>query len=170
MNIRKVRKWAYSLAAVAFVALAVIILVAALQSDTDDAPDFELTLFDGQSLRLSDLRGKVVVLNFWASWCPPCRIEMPDFEEMWQEFKDRGVVFLGVAVSDVEEDSRAFAERLGVTYMLGLDTTGEITREYRVTSLPTTLLIDRQGNQARRFGIANKGALRIFLKGQLGGQ
>ena len=136
----------------------------------EPAHDFQLTLLDGKSLRLSDLRGNVVVLNFWASWCAPCIQEMPDFEEMWREFKDRGVVFLGVAVSDVEEDSQAFADALGVTYQLGLDTTGEITREYRVTSLPTTLLIDRQGNQARRFGVANKGALRIFLNGQLGGQ
>ena len=131
------------------------------------ASDFELTLFDGQSLRLSDLQGKVVVLNFWASWCPPCRAEMPDFEEMWNELKDQEVVFLGIAVSDSERDARGFAEATGVTYPLGLDETGRIARDYRVTSLPTTFLIDRDGTESRRFGIANRGALRVFVETRL---
>lgn len=129
--------------------------------------DFELTLLDGESLRLSDLRGKVVVLNFWASWCPPCRAEMPDFQEIWEEMKEDDVVFLGVAVGDSESPARAFAETTGVTYPLGLDETGRISRDYQVTSLPTTFLIDREGNESRRFGIANRGALRIFIESQL---
>ena len=131
------------------------------------AHDFELTLFDGQSLRLSDLRGKVVVLNFWASWCPPCRAEMPDFQEMWEEMRDEDVVFVGIAVGDSERGARAFAEATGVTYPLGLDETGRIARDYRVTSLPTTFLIDREGNESRRFGIANQGALRILVESKL---
>jgi peroxiredoxin len=131
------------------------------------ASDFELTLFDGQPFRLSDLGGTVVVLNFWASWCLPCRAEMPDFQEMWEELRDQEVVFLGIAVSDSERDARAFAEATGVTYLLGLDENGWITRGYRVTSLPTTFLIDRDGKESRRFGIANKGALRIFVETML---
>ena len=131
------------------------------------ASDFELILFDGQSLRLSDLRGKVVVLNFWASWCPPCRAEMPDFEEMWRELQHQDVVFLGIALSDSEKDARAFADATGVTYPLGMDQTGRIGRDYRVISLPTTFLIDRDGNESRRFGIANRGALRIFVETKL---
>ena len=107
-----------------------------------------------------------MVLNFWASWCPPCRIEMPDFEEMWQAMGDRGVVFLGISVSDTERDTRDFAETIGVTYPLGLDLTGQIPRAYRVTSLPTTFVIDREGIEARRFGVVNKGVLRILLEGQ----
>ena len=139
------------------------------------APDFELTLLDGDSLRMSDLRGQVVVLNFWGSWCGPCRWEMPSFENIWQEYKDRGVVFVGVAVLDFEENARAFAEEAGVTYPLGLDVSGKIAEEYGVStggvvSVPTTFLIDREGNRARRFGIANEAILRIFLRGQIGSQ
>lgn len=133
------------------------------------AKDFELTLFDGETLRLSDLKGKVVVLNFWASYCVPCRWEMPAFEAMWQEFKDEGVVFVGVAVGDTEEDAIAFAEQVGATYPLGLDTSGEITIDYSATKLPSTYLIDSDGNEARKFGVANEAVLRIFLKGQLRG-
>ena len=69
------------------------------------APDFEIETFGGETLRLSDLNGKVVVLNFWASWCPPCRWEMPFFETMWQEYRDRDVVFVGIAMSDTLENA-----------------------------------------------------------------
>ena len=69
-----------------------------------------------------------MVLNFWASWCPPCRAEMPAFERIWQEYRDQGVIFVGVAgVLDTEEDARAFAEKVGVTYLLGRDATGQIS-------------------------------------------
>ena len=131
------------------------------------APQLAVTLFNGEELRLSDLKGKVVVLNFWASWCPPCRWEMPAFERMWQEYRDQGVVFVGVAISDAEEDAQAFARKIGVTYPVGLDATGRAARDFRVFGLPTTFLIDRDGNEARKFGVANEAILRIFLKGQL---
>lgn len=136
----------------------------------EESPDFQIVLLDGQTIRLSDFRGKVVVLNFWASWCGPCIKEMPDFEKISQEYKSQGVVFLGIAVSDIEENSRSFAKMLGITYSLGSDPTGNITRDYHVTNLPTTFLINQDGNQTHKFGIANKGALKIFLRGQLEGQ
>ena len=132
------------------------------------AYDFEIETFDGELLRLSDLEGSVVVLNFWASWCPPCRWEMPFFEEMQQQYKDQGVVFLGVAISDTIENVRAFSESVGVTYPNGLDTTGEIARNYSVVSLPTTFFIGRDGSVERRLSsAANEGVLKIFLRGQL---
>ena len=125
--------------------------------------------FDGETLRLSDLEGKVVVLNFWASWCPPCRWEMPFFEEMHQEYEDRGVAFVGVAISDTLENVKGFAESAGVTYPVGLDETGEIGRSYEVFSLPTTFFIGRNGNIERRLSsAANEGVLKVFLRGQLG--
>ena len=133
------------------------------------APEFELSTLDGESILLSDLRGKIVVLNFWASWCPPCRWEMPSFERIWREYRDMGVVFIGVAVSDEEEDARESVDKAGVTYPIGLDITGKITTDYRVTGLPTTYVIDRKGREARRFGTANEAVLRIILKGQLDG-
>ena len=131
------------------------------------AADFELRLFGGDLLTMSDLKGKVVVLNFWASWCPPCRAEMPDFEEMWREMRDDGVVFVGVAVSDSPKEARAFVEATGVTYPVGVDPSGSIASDYRVLSLPTTFLIDREGREARRFGLANRGALRILIRSKL---
>ena len=132
------------------------------------APDFTVETFNGETLRLSDLRGQVVVLNFWASWCPPCRWEMPFFETISQEYKDRGVVFLGIAISDTIEDASDFADSAGVTYPLALDTTNEIARDYETLGLPTTFLIDKDGVIQRRLGVANEGVLKIFLSGQVG--
>ena len=117
---------------------------------------------------MSDFEGKVVVLNFWASWCPPCRWEMPFFERMSQEYEEQDVVFLGVAISDTLENVRAFAEGVGVTYPNGLDETGEIARNYSVVSLPTTFFIGKDGNVERRLSsAANEGVLKVFLRGQL---
>jgi thiol-disulfide isomerase/thioredoxin len=131
------------------------------------AHDFELTLFNGETLALSELRGQVVVLNFWASWCPSCRWEMPAFETMYQEYQDRGVIFVGVAVSDFEEDAREFAEMTGVTYPIGLDLTG-ISRDYRVLTLPTTVFINAEGRVARTLkNAANETVLRLFIEGQI---
>lgn len=136
--------------------------------ETGKAIDFEIETFDGETIKLSDFEGKVVVLNFWASWCPPCRWEMPFFERMSQEYEDQDVVFLGVAISDTLENVRAFAEGVGVTYHNGLDETGEIARNYSVVSLPTTFFIGKDGNVERRLSsAANEGVLKVFLRGQL---
>ena len=138
-----------------------------LSGDGSLAQDFNLTLFSGETLALSDLRGQVVVLNFWASWCPPCRWEMPSFESMYQEYRDQGVVFVGVAVSDFEEDARAFADMTGVTYPIGRDLSG-IARDYRVLSLPTTVFIDTEGKVAKTLkNAANEAVLRLFIEGQI---
>ena len=138
------------------------------QTESRAAPDFEIETFDGEMLRLSDLEGKVVVLNFWASWCPPCRWEMPFFETMWNEYRDRDVVFVGVAMSDTLEDAQGFAEETGVTYPIGLDRTNEIVRAYEVRSLPTTFFIGKDGQVNRRLtSAANEALLKVFLRGQL---
>ena len=142
--------------------------------DVDDtgavAPPFELALFDQETLSLADLEGKVVVLNFWASWCPPCRFEMPDFETAWNEFRDRDVVFVGVAVSDFEEDARSFARETGITYPIGFDGEGETAVAYGIKTLPTTVFIDREGRVARKLvNRATMGVLKIFLNGLLEG-
>ena len=132
----------------------------------ESAADFKIDLLSGGELSLSDLRGKVVVLNFWGSWCPPCRAEMPAFESIYREYQDKGVVFVGVAVSDVEDEAREFAERVGVTYPLGLDS-GRIAATYRITAMPTTYFIDQDGRISKRIqGPANEGALRFFLDSQ----
>lgn len=109
------------------------------------APLFTLTLFDGKNISLSDLRGKVVFLNFWASWCPPCRAEARDLEAAWQKVKDSDVVFLGVDIQDTEHDALDFLKEFNVTYLNGRDASGKVAIDYGVWGLPETFFIDRDG-------------------------
>ncbi len=119
----------------------------------EQAPDFEVTLFDGSSLRLSDQIGeRSVVLNFWFPSCPPCRAEMPDFEDAWQQLKGEDVLFLGLFVPqgfDSEQDARDFVQELGLTYQFATDNMAQITLEYRLAYFPTTIFIDKAGRLFR---------------------
>ena len=114
------------------------------------APDFYLPLLvsynDQAELRLSDLRGRPVLVNFWASWCPPCRQEMPAFQNVWQKYSDEGLMIVGVALQDMENDAAAFVYQVGVTYPIVMDMEGDIARDYNVTALPTTFFLDRDGD------------------------
>ncbi len=109
------------------------------------APSFTLPLFGGGTIRLEDLRGKVVFLNFWASWCPPCRAEAKTLEAAWQQYKDREVVFLGIDIQDTEQDARAFLKEFGITYLNARDASGKVAIEYGVWGIPETFFIDPQG-------------------------
>lgn len=109
------------------------------------APPFELALFDGGTVRLHDLRGKVVFLNFWASWCVPCRDEARALEAAWQAYKARDVVFVGANIQDQDSSARAFLEEFGVSYPNGLDGGSRIAIDYGVWGLPETFVIDRAG-------------------------
>ncbi|MGH7392346.1 MAG: TlpA family protein disulfide reductase [Candidatus Rokuibacteriota bacterium] len=109
------------------------------------APGFTLTLFEGRALRLEDLRGTVVFLNFWASWCPPCRAEAPELEATWRLLREQGVVFLGVNTQDEEARARAFIEEFGISYPNGRDAGGRIAIDYGVWGLPEAYLIDAEG-------------------------
>lgn len=120
-------------------------------SGTERAPSFALTNLDGKRLVLDELRGRAVVLNFWASWCVPCRSEMPHFEKVHRAYQDRGVVFVGAAVEDDLLSARSFASALGITYPLGLDEGGAIARDYQLVGLPSTMFISRDGMLARRW-------------------
>lgn len=117
------------------------------------APSFSLPLFsdfEGRSeLRLDDLVGRPVLVNIWASWCGPCRAEMPAIERVWQRHRDRGLVVVGVTTQDREADARAFLEEVGVTYPVGLDDDGSISRAYGVQGVPSTYFITDTGNLAR---------------------
>ena len=94
------------------------------------APYFTLTLFDGGKQNSKDLLGKAVLVNFWASWCVPCRAGARALEAAWQKYKDRDVVFLGVNIQDKEEDARAFIKEFGITYLNGRDENGKIAMDY----------------------------------------
>ncbi len=109
------------------------------------APTFSLTLFDGSTLRLEDLRGKVVFLNFWASWCPPCRTEAPVLEEAWRKFKDSNVVFVGIDTQNKEEAAREFLDEFSITYPNGRDPGGKIAIDYGIWGLPESFFIDGAG-------------------------
>jgi cytochrome c biogenesis protein CcmG/thiol:disulfide interchange protein DsbE len=123
------------------------------------APDFELKDADGRPVRLSDYRGKVVLLNFWATWCGPCTVEIPWFVEFERRHKDQGFAVLGISMDeDGWEAVRPFMSHLGINYrvLMGSD---EVSRRYGgVDSLPTTFLIDREGKVAKvHVGLVSKG-------------
>ena len=109
------------------------------------APDFALRSLDGRTIRLSELRGKPVMVNFWASWCPPCRNEMPAFEKAYQRYRSQGMEFLGVDVQEDAETVRKFVQENGYSWLFLLDSDGKVSRSYQVSGVPTTFFIDREG-------------------------
>ncbi len=111
------------------------------------APDFTLKATDGKTYSLSDLRGQAVIINLWATWCPPCRAEMPAIQKLYDEYKDQGLIVLAVN-STVQDDPLAvapFAAQYGLTFPILLDTTGEVTKAYQLRSLPSSYFIGRDG-------------------------
>ena len=115
------------------------------------APDFTPKTFDGQDLKLSDLKGKTVLLNFWASWCMPCRQEAGALEKSWQKYKDKDVVFIGVNVWDENSNALSYLNKFGGGYQHGMDPNEEIQVDYGVGGVPETFFIDPSGNVSDKF-------------------
>ncbi len=130
------------------------------------APDFELPALDGKNLKLSDLRGKAVLLNFWATYCGPCKIEMPWFVELQKEYGPQGFQIVGVAMDDAStEDIAKFAKDMGVNYpiLLGKESVGQSYGG--VSVLPTTFFVDRDGRLiAREFGLQSRSVFVDHIK------
>lgn len=115
------------------------------------APAFSLTTFDGQVIDSADLEGKVIVLNFWASWCKPCEQEAADLENAWRDYQARGdVIFLGVDYVDTEPEAKAYLEKFDITYPNGPDLGTRISQAFRIRGVPETYIIDREGVLAYR--------------------
>ncbi len=119
-----------------------------VQPSSGPAPDFTLNTFDGQQIKLSDLRGKVVVINFWASWCVPCRDEAPFLQSTYLQYKDKGVVFLGIDWVDPEPDARDYLKQFKITYPNGPDLGSAINPLFRIKGVPETYFVGKDGNLA----------------------
>jgi len=128
------------------------------------APDFDTVNVEGEPIALSSLRGKVVLLNFWATWCGPCRIEMPGFERQYRNFSDQGFIVLAVNNAESVEIAAAFRDQLRLTFPIALDQSGDIQRQYSIVNYPSTLLIDRDGRiVSRHFGVVPPSEINALL-------
>jgi thiol-disulfide isomerase/thioredoxin len=119
--------------------------------DRASAPSFSGTLLDGSHFTSSSLDGKVVVINFWGSWCAPCRVETPEFQQVYTEDAGRGVAFLGINVKDDEQLAKAYLTSNDITYPSLYDPRGEVAlafRDYPANAIPSTIVLDRQGRVA----------------------
>jgi peroxiredoxin len=112
---------------------------------TGPAPDFTLKTMDGPNLRLQEQRGRVVMVNFWATWCGPCRQEMPQLNKLYEKYRGSGFVLLGVNVDDDTRNAASVAGKLGVKFPVLLDTDKAVSKRYDLATMPSTVLIDRDG-------------------------
>jgi peroxiredoxin len=128
------------------------------------APDFVLNELNGGQVRLSDLKGQVVLLNFWATWCGPCEAEMPAIEDRYTTFKGQGLVVLGINQDEDSETVQAFVERLGLDFPILLDPGAVVGELYRARGLPTTFIVDRDGQiVVQKVGYMSDGQLDQYL-------
>ncbi len=123
--------------------------LATLPSQAEDkipAPDFTLKSHSGENIKLSELRGDVVMINFWASWCVPCLQEMPALEKIHQRYKDLGFTLLGVNVEQDISEAKAYLKKVNVSFPILFDLNNQVSNEYEISGMPTTYLVDRDGN------------------------
>lgn len=109
------------------------------------APDFTIKSLEGEDVSLSSFQGKTVILNFWATWCPPCRAEMPSMQVMYEELRNEGIELVAVDLQEPERTVKKFIEENGYTFTILLDSRGSIGAQYGVRSIPTTFIIDAEG-------------------------
>lgn len=131
--------------ALLLILLAVVALPAGSVTLQERAPDFTLKSLEGSNLRLEEYRGQVVLINFWASWCGPCRQEMPLLDRLHQRYVDAGFSVLGVNVEGEEAPARSLVDRIPVTFPVLIDTGQAVSELYRLQAMPSTVVVDRDG-------------------------
>ncbi|WP_274651927.1 peroxiredoxin family protein [Paenibacillus humicola] len=118
------------------------------------APDFSLTDLEGRPVRLSDFKGKKVLINFWATWCPPCRVELPHMQKFYEDYESKGTVILGVNLTPTERNAdsiRTFVREQGLSFPIVLDPEGDVMDTFQVMAYPTTYLLDSEGVIREKF-------------------
>ena len=164
--------WVITAAVIGFLAAALVYgLSGQGRSEGRTAPDFTLTTFSGAKISLDEQRGQVVVLNFWASWCAPCREEAPALERTWRRYQGKGVSFIGVNVSDLDKNALAFIERFSISYPNAPDRLGRVARAYRITGQPETFIIAAGGQlMAQHLGAISEEQLQALIEPHLPGE
>jgi peroxiredoxin len=115
------------------------------------APDFTLKSQNGDNIKLSELRGKVILINFWASWCGPCRQEMPELDQLYQHYRSLGFTILGVNVEENSDAAKSLLKDVRVTFPILFDNTNKVSDLYKVQGMPSTIIVDRDGNKRYRY-------------------
>lgn len=155
----------------AFVIVLLVVLAIAVRTrgapplESGAAPNFSVTTFDGQTYSLAELKGRPVVLNFWASWCIPCRDEAPALQRAWEAYKDRGLIVLGIDYVDTETDAKKFIAEFQQTYPNGPDLGTRISQAFRISGVPETYFIDKDGKLLQ--GIDENGRVKANWIGPL---
>lgn len=145
----RIAAWGGLAALLVLIGAAMIISYLGNAAQGEKAPAISLTTFDGQQVTMASLQGKVVVLNFWASWCNPCEDEAPDLESAWRYYKDSGqVVFIGIDYADTDREAMSYLDRFDITYLNGADLGGKMSQAYRIRGVPETYIIDQNGRIA----------------------
>ena len=179
------RRWLFLGSAVPVMALIALLAWASLQSsdqpgvndeprtvsiEPDQARDFSLETFDGRTVVLADLQGRAVMLDFWASWCAPCRVEAPALAQVYGEYQVRGVEFIGIALWDSTQSAEDFVDQFEVRYPAGIDVGGSIAIDYGVKGIPEKIFVDANGVIRKKFvGPMDADTLRTILDGLLEG-
>jgi len=154
-----------SVSATVLAALVLLVSLATFAAKEQSAPDFALIDLLGNEITLADLKGKVIFLNFWATWCGPCRHEIPDFVEFYSQYKDKGLEIIGISVDRSERKVKDFMDQYKINYPIVM-ATNEIMGDYKPGRyIPTTIVINPKGHIVdKKVGLMNMAALEMFFK------